>query len=88
MHKFQKIPKVIHAWHWLGQHYDNWPREVQKYNINSKYISFSNDKENTLVIPTLEGEHIASIGDWIIQGIEGEMYPCKPNIFRKTYVKV
>ena len=38
-----------------------------------------------LVIPTLEGEHIASPGDWIIKGIAGEFYPCKPDIFAKTY---
>ena len=38
-----------------------------------------------LVIPTLEGEHIASPGDMIIKGVNGEFYPCKPDIFAKTY---
>lgn len=37
------------------------------------------------VIPTLEGDMKASIGDYIITGIRGEQYPCKPDIFRKTY---
>ena len=37
------------------------------------------------VIPTLEGEHIASPGDWIIKGVKGEFYPCKPDIFEATY---
>ncbi len=36
-------------------------------------------------IDTLEGGHIVCPGDWIITGIEGEHYPCKPNIFEKTY---
>lgn len=40
---------------------------------------------NTLVIPTLEGDMHASFGDWIIQGVAGEFYPCKPEIFAKTY---
>ena len=40
-----------------------------------------------LIIPTLEGEHIASPGDWIIKGVKGEFYPCKPDIFAATYDK-
>jgi len=43
------------------------------------------NKVDTLTIKTLEGEHIASIGDYIIRGVEGELYPCKPEIFKKTY---
>ena len=38
-----------------------------------------------LVIPTLEGDHLASPGDWIIRGVQGEFYPCKPEIFAVTY---
>jgi hypothetical protein len=38
-----------------------------------------------LTIPTLEGDHRASVGDWIIKGIKGEFYPCKPDIFDATY---
>lgn len=40
-----------------------------------------------LGIPTLEGEMEASDGDWIIKGVNGEFYPCKPDIFEKTYQK-
>ena len=36
-------------------------------------------------VPTLEGDHIASPGDWIIRGVKGELYPCKPDIFAMTY---
>ena len=38
-----------------------------------------------IIIPTLEGDHRASFGDWIIQGVHGEFYPCKPDIFAETY---
>lgn len=38
-----------------------------------------------LTIPTLEGDHIAKHGDWIIKGIASEFYPCKPDIFEATY---
>lgn len=41
--------------------------------------------DGTLRIATLEGEMIASPGDWIIQGVKGELYPCKPDIFEATY---
>ncbi len=38
-----------------------------------------------LTIPTLEGDHIAKHGDWLIKGVQGEFYPCKPDIFEATY---
>ena len=38
-----------------------------------------------LVIDTLEGKHSASMGDFVIQGVKGEFYPCKPDIFEMTY---
>jgi len=38
-----------------------------------------------LIIPTLEGAHRANEGDWIITGVHGERYPCKPDIFEQTY---
>lgn len=41
-----------------------------------------------VLIPTLEGVMTARIGDWIIKGIQGEFYPCKPDIFEATYEKV
>lgn len=42
-------------------------------------------QDNGIPIPTLEGEILTSDGDWIIQGVNGEFYPCKPDIFEKTY---
>ena len=41
-----------------------------------------------LVIETLEGDMTADYGDWIIRGVKGEFYPCKPDIFEATYEKV
>ena len=41
-----------------------------------------------LVVKTLEGNHRADEGDWIIKGVQGEFYPCKPDIFEATYDKV
>ena len=45
-------------------------------------------KQDVLHIPTLEGEMTASPGDWIIRGVQGEFYPCKPDIFDATYEAV
>jgi hypothetical protein len=46
------------------------------------------DGEVRLHIPTLEGDMIARPGDYIIKGVNGEFYPCKPDIFAKTYEEV
>jgi hypothetical protein len=37
------------------------------------------------VVPTLEGDMRADLGDWIIRGVKGEFYPCKPDVFAVTY---
>ena len=55
--------------------------------INSVDVGFSTNPP-TLWIDTLEGRMEASTGDWIIKGIEGEFYPCKNEIFIKTYQEV
>jgi len=44
--------------------------------------------QGRLMIPTLEGHLYASPGDWIIKGVQGEFYPCKPDIFAATYEPV
>lgn len=44
--------------------------------------------DHELIIHTLEGDMIASKGDWIITGVNGEHYPCKPDIFERTYEEV
>ncbi len=46
------------------------------------------DTRPTWLIHTLEGDMIARVGDWIIKGVKGEFYPCKPDIFEQTYERV
>ena len=48
--------------------------------------AYQTDKE--MMIETLEGPLHASVGDWIITGVRGEKYPCKPDVFEKTYERV
>jgi hypothetical protein len=48
-------------------------------------VEFSMDDDGNVFIPTLEGEMRADVGDWIIRGVQGEFYPCKPDIFDATY---
>lgn len=45
-------------------------------------------RDATVTIRTLEGDHLAEVGDWIIRGVAGEFYPCKPDIFAQTYEPV
>lgn len=46
------------------------------------------NKDGSFTIKTLEGNHLANVGDYIIQGVKGELYPCKPDIFKITYEEV
>ena len=58
--------------------------ETKKYRKKPVVIeAYQTDKE--MIIPTLEGDMHASVGDYIITGVNGEQYPCKPDIFEKTY---
>lgn len=51
-------------------------------------VVVDNQLQNCIAIRTLEGTMIAGPGDWICQGIEGELYPCKNSIFEKTYEEI
>ncbi len=89
--KYKKKPVIIEAIQWTGKNhremYDFITNDVDGYiRPNGDNFYIDHDKVNGgLVIKTLEGEHIASIGDFIIKGIKGEFYPCKPGIFEDTY---
>lgn len=85
--KFRKKPVVIEAVRFTK---DNW-KEVESFTNNQAYFTnpeISFNGKSTCIIPTLEGQHIATEGDWIIKGVNGEFYPCKPDIFEKTYENV
>ena len=48
-------------------------------------VDWNSDRDGSIEINTLEGTMHAEAGDWIIKGVKGEMYPCKPDIFVATY---
>lgn len=79
--KYRKKPVVIEAMQFNGE----WSGDATE--ILSWMVSGGDwDKESSeLKIHTLEGAITASKGDWIIKGVNGEFYPCKPDIFEKTY---
>lgn len=83
MPKFRKKPVLIEAIRYTGV---NDPRMADYEQFVGRPLEVRNlDNVLCIVIPTLEGEHIASPGDWIIRGVKGEHYPCKPDIFEQTY---
>lgn len=86
--KFRKKPVVIEAMQLPPVYdidgrlvFDDWIVKAQGYR-KCRYVG---DK---MKIPTLEGEMIANPRDWIIRGVKGEIYPCKPDIFAATYEPV
>ena len=91
--KFRKKPVVIEAVQWTGNnHREMWDfltgkKEDYMTDYDDNFYIDHSKIEGGLVIRTLEGEHVASIEDWIIKGVNGEFYPCKPDIFEKTYEK-
>jgi len=79
MSRYRKKPVVIEAVQWTGSNL----QDVAAIGGGSEYgQDFLGDD---LTIKTLEGEMRASPGDWIIRGVKGELYPCKPDIFEATY---
>ena len=81
MAKFRKKPVVIDALKWTGANAD----EVQAFLAQGPYSAAGYVKGRYVDIGTLEGLMVASPGDWIIKGVKGEFYPCKPDIFAATY---
>lgn len=86
MSKYRKLPVVIEA-HRLGD--DGWPDSIWAGVMTNKIILHNNPNGPFWAdIDTLEGRMQASEGDYIIKGVNGEFYPCKPDIFNKTYEAV
>lgn len=81
--KYIKKPVMIEAVLWDGSNIE----EIKEF-VGDKLKYNTSDLTLTLIIKTLEGNHICSLGDYIIKGIHGEFYPCKPDIFEKTYYTV
>ena len=85
-HIFRKKPTTIAAIQWTG----NNTEEVKAFfseDAKKCYGLFLKDEpeKGNLIIETLEGRFTASPGDFIIRGVKGEYYPCKPDIFEQTY---
>lgn len=86
--KFRKRPVTVDA-HRIGD--DGWPDEIWDGVNRNEIILFLGTtgypKQTTghVEIKTLEGTMRGEVGDWIIRGVNGEFYPCKPDIFAKTY---
>ena len=94
--KFRKKPVTIEAMRFEAQLIGETIRDFErraievarwcggKFDCEAK-ASDPTDVAYWLDIPTLEGVMMASVGDWIIRGVQGEFYPCKPDIFEATY---
>lgn len=82
MAKYRKKPVVIEAVQHNGTNYDEIKDFMKVNELVSEYLG------EVLVIETLEGTMRADNGDYIIKGVQGEFYPCKPDIFEQTYEKV
>ncbi|MCH5297800.1 MAG: hypothetical protein J1E85_09030 [Ruminococcus sp.] len=94
MSRYRKKPVVIEAFQYDGDfktqdgkfYVPNWA--VTALENGTMFFEDNNNLPCELYIRTLEGVHHVSIGDYIIQGVKGELYPCKPDIFNKTYEKI
>jgi hypothetical protein len=80
--KFVKKPVQIEALQYTGNNFD----ELQAF--CGEYLSGVLVYNKPIRILTLEGPIYGQVGDWIIRGVKGEYYPCKPDIFEQTYSEV
>lgn len=87
--KYRKKPVVIDAWLLTQENHRDVAYRIASAGYNVRHFSQPPMRAVTgLTIETLEGDMNASYGDWIIRGVNGEFYPCKPDIFEKTYDRV
>ena len=91
MNLYRKKPVVIEAVQFRqtsssnsGCFVDN-SSEIAAFMGQGVSVAKTDDGRTCIEIPTLEGVMQANVGDWIIKGVNGEFYPCKPDIFEKTY---
>lgn len=71
--------EVDEAFDWMNSHGEPFPTARAAVHARDDQLS------DEIYIQTLEGEMRVSVGDWIIRGVQGEFYPCKPDIFEATY---
>lgn len=85
MKKYRNKPVVVEAFHYQGRIDDFYLMRWCDAIGGSHHIEF---RDGHAIIKTLEGDMTASPGDYIIKGVKGEFYPCKPDIFEQTYEEV
>ena len=95
MTQFRKKPVVINAVQWTGRNlreviaFTDGPPDTRSAHAGMAWEAYADlVARDGLKIYTLEGKMSAAIGDWIIKGVKGEHYPCKPDIFAATYEAV
>lgn len=81
MQKFVKKPVVIEAIQYNGENI----KAIEDFVGKKLSTVMASDVDVKLIIPTLEGDMKASKGDYVIKGIKGEFYPCKPDVFKQSY---
>lgn len=90
MARYRKRPVVVEAFQWTGDKNQTddptWIKEAVKKGVVS--IFPKSPEGLIMMIDTLEGVMTAKPNDYIIRGVNGEFYPCKPDIFEKTYEPV
>lgn len=82
--KFRKKPVEIEAMFWSKAMDDSYLSGLMRW-LNDGGAQWQLAGDGAVLIHTLEGDMLANDGDWIIKGVKGEFYPCKPDIFEATY---
>ena len=86
--KYRKKPVEVEVWLFNRENLETAESWVRKYSDKMALFSQYGGGKIWIEIKTLEGVMKASEGDYIIKGVDGELYPCKPDIFIKTYEEV
>ena len=82
---YMKKQVIIQAMEWTGENVEELEDFTEDQDNEKWFREFDEYGEQHLYIFTLEGSMKANIGDYIIKGVKGEFYPCKPDIFEMTY---
>lgn len=86
--KYRKKPVVIEAIQWTGDNLYDCLCFMNCSDSQKEPYNIYHMCDNVIGIQTLEGTMLASVGDYIIRGIQGEIYPCKKDIFEASYEEV
>jgi len=85
VNKYRKKPIIVEAIQYTDDEVDTLIAISNFLTNQDLRVSYHNPDHPVIKIETLEGVMEASVGDYIIKGVSGEFYPCKPDIFKRTY---